>query len=196
MTGDNGSDWGKEYLAVSQVADMARDPDDFRVTRQSAVTVSGILVPVGKEDRGRLERLFTLYEGAFDYYHRGGRDPRGFSDGLTAAMTVLLKRAANRTKGDLPGFDYLSIEARDYTLFVAPHVEVPIINIHTRPERCMFLAVLHFPGTALGESLGRMRVMRPTDQGVYPVTIRTKWRALTNKVKQEEVRDAYRRLIS
>ncbi|KKM71693.1 hypothetical protein LCGC14_1427990, partial [marine sediment metagenome] len=45
-------------------------------------------------------------------------------------------------------------------------------------------------------SLGRMRVMRPTDQGVYPVTIRTKWRALTNKVKQEEVRDAYRRLIS
>lgn len=203
MIDGNGADWGDEYQAAFQVADLARDPDDFRVTRQSKTTVGGILMPVSIVDRKRLERLFAAYEAAFHYYHglpepirrlSCSTNPRGRGM-LTAAMEVLLKRAARRTTGPIPGFDYLSIEARDYTIFIAPHVEPPVISIHTRPERCKFLAVLRFPGTALGESLGRMRVMRPTDQGVYPVTIRTKWRALTNKVEQEEVRDAYQRLI-
>jgi hypothetical protein len=105
----------------------------------------------------------------------------------------MLKRAASRTTEN-PDFTYISVDPRDYTIFTAPHVELPIISIHTRPERCWFLGIITFEG-ALGLSLGRMRVMRPTDKGMYPVTIRTKWRALTNKVKQEEVRDAYQRLI-
>ncbi|KKK87686.1 hypothetical protein LCGC14_2750790, partial [marine sediment metagenome] len=29
------ADWAEEYLAASQVTDMAKDPDDYRVTRQS-----------------------------------------------------------------------------------------------------------------------------------------------------------------
>jgi hypothetical protein len=89
----------------------------------------------------------------------------------------------------------MSIEERDYTIFTMHGVEVPIISIHTRPERCKFLGVLRIPGLALGERLGRMRIMRMTDKGVYPITLRTKWRALTNESEKREVRDAYQRLI-
>ena len=192
-----GTNWAAEYLAAAQVTDMAKDPDDYRVTRQSKVTIRGLLVPVGQRATTLsydhpLDRLFNLCGVAFEYYRSAAVDPRRFRD-LTATMKAAVKRAAARSAAT-PDFNYISIDPRDYTIFSAPHVEVPVVCIHTRPERCWFLGVLRFEG-ALGLSLGRMRVMRSTDKGVYPVTIRTKWRALTNKVKQEEVRDAYRRLI-
>lgn len=194
MTSGNGADWTREFLAASQVADMAKDPDDFRVTRQSKVTIGGLLVPVGDKDMWRLKGLFSDCEAAYhlygDGYHKAATEYN-----LTATMLAMMKRSAHRAKGAAPDFDHISLDPRDYTVFTAPGVEVPVVSIHTRPERCWFLGILKFE-SALGLSLGRMRVMRPTDKGMYPVTIRTKWRALTNKVKQEEVRDAYQRLIA
>ncbi len=190
---DTKSAWADEYLAASQVTDMAKDPDDYRRTVQSAVTMGGLLVPVNYIDRVRLEELFIAYKNIFAYYHDGNCAGVGLLGQLTATMKALIERAANRAD-ETPDFNYISLDPRDYTIFNAPHVDVPIVCIHTRPERCWFLGILKFEG-ALGLSLGRMRVMRPNDKGMYPVTIRTKWRALTNKVKQEEVRDAYRRLI-
>ena len=184
--------WADEYLAAARVTDLARDPDDFRVTRQSKATIGGLLVPVNKEAGRKLQSLFTAFELAFGLYQRGvfdSRNPR-----LTATMEATLRRSASHTKDARPWFDYISLDPRDYTIFTAPDIPVPVVSIHTRPERCWFLGVLRFEG-ALGLSLGRLRVSRPTEQGVYPVTIRTKWRALTNKRKQEEVRDAYQRLI-
>ena len=190
--------WAEEYLAASLVIDMAKDPDDFRVTRQSEVSVAGLLVPVAKADVRRLESLFMAYETAFQLCREGYL----ISDtNLTATMCVLLRRAAERTKAPLDsppmlGGKYITLDPRDYTTFSCPGIgDLTVISIHTRPERCWFLGILRFEG-ALGLSLGRMRVMRPNDKGMYPVTIRTKWRALTNKVKQEEVRDAYQRLIN
>jgi len=196
MIDGNGPDWASEYQAAFPVIDLARDPDDFRVTRQSKVTIGGLLVPVTPWDRSRLDKLYELYAGAFDYYRRGGHDPRGFG-GLTATMQAMIERSAIRARFRdevLLASEWISIDPRDYTVFEAPQVETPVVCIHTRPERCWFLGILKFE-SALGLSLGRMRVMRPTDKGMYPVKIRTNWRALTNKVKQEEVRDAYQRLI-
>ena len=185
--------WAEEYLAASQVTDMAKDPDDYRVTRQSEVSIGGLLVPVSLtgEDRATLGVLFRDYHRAYQMHCQGLHDtnPR-----LTATMRAMMERAVARNDGPIPGFDYISIDPRDYTIFSSLHVDVPVVCIHTRPERCWFLGILKFE-SALGLSLGRMRVMRPNDKGMYPVTIRTKWRALTNKVKQEEVRDAYRRLL-
>ena len=184
--------WADEYLAATQVFDFAQDPDDYRVTRQSAVSIAGLLVPVAKVDGLRLGNLFVSYEEAFQL-NREARDTSGFHN-LTATMQVMLRRGAARAK-EIPDFNYISIDPRDYSTFSCPDIgDLTVISIHTRPERCWFLGILRFE-SALGLSLGRMRVMRPNDKGMYPVTIRTKWRALTNKVKQEEVRDAYRRLI-
>ena len=197
MTNGNGADWADEYQAASLVTDLARDPDDFRVTRQSKVTIGGLLVPVSKRDGSELATLFVAYERTFNHCQRGVYgdvlEHYGHLSRLTSTMQAMVERSAARAK-EAPDFNYISIDPRDYTIFTAPHVEVPVVSIHTRPERCWFLGVLKFEG-ALGLSLGRMRVMRPTDKGMYPVTIRTKWRALTNKVKQEEVRGAYQRLI-
>jgi hypothetical protein len=194
------TDWAKEYLAAAKVYDFSQDPDDFRVTRQSKVTIGGLLVPVSEDDRQRLDRLNLHYRVLFRYFRAraqftSSRGVPALASGLslTATMQAMLQRSASRAEEE-PDFSYISIDPRDYTIFTSPHVPVPVVCIHTRPERCWFLGVLRFEG-ALGLSLGRMRVMRPNENGMYPVTIRTKWRALTNKVKQEEVRDAYRRLI-
>jgi hypothetical protein len=190
------NDWGPEYLSAAKVYDFAQDPDDYKVSRQSKVTVGGVLLPVTEEDRELLGEVFCDQEAAISHYQgRVTFKKTGHPfTGLTATMQAMLKRAAHRTK-ETPDFKHISIDPRDYTIFTTPHVPIPVVSIHTRPERCWFLGILKFEG-ALGLSLGRMRVMRPTDKGVYPVTIRTKWRALTNKTKQEEVRDAYRRLIN
>ena len=188
--------WAKEYLAAAEVYDFSQDPDDYKVTRQSKATIAGLLIPVSPLDYGKLSDLFTLYTSAFQHYHNGGAQadtPPDLSR-LTGVMRSLIEKSTNRYEEEILDFKYISIDPRDYTIFTAPHVDVPVVCIHTRPERCWFLGILKFAG-ALGLSLGRMRVMRPDDNGMYPVTIRTKWRALTNKVKQEEVRDAYRRLI-
>ncbi len=194
-----GSDWASEYQAAFPVIDFAKNPDDFRVTRQSKVTIGGLLVPVSEEDREWLDKLFYEYELIFGLHcralHQEARDASGYM--LTATMHRMMERAAARTDDPNadPTFDYISIDPRDYTTFSAPDIgDLTVISIHTRPERCWFLGILKFE-SALGLSLGRMRVSRPTDKGMYPVTIRTNWRALTNKVKQEEVRSAYQRLI-
>ena len=185
--------WADEYLAASQVTDMAKDPDDYRRSVQSAATIGGLLVPVGEANDERLTDLFTDYEYVYQLYLNGYRKAQAVYN-LTATMQAMMQRAASRTKAKPPDFSYISIDPRDYSVFHTPHVEVPVICIHTRPEKCWFLGIMRFEG-ALGLSLGRMRVMRPNENGMYPVTIRTKWRALTNKGKQEEVRDAYQRLI-
>ena len=186
------SGWAKEYLATSEVYDFSQDPDDYRVTRQSKVTIGGLLIPVSPLDYGKLSDLFTLYRDAFTYYRNGGTTP--YSNRITGTMRALIEKASNRAEETVTDFKYISIDPRDYTIFTAPNVDMPVVCIHTRPERCWFLGVMRFEG-ALGLSLGRLRVMKPTDKGVYPITLRTKWRALTNKVKQEEVRDAYQRLV-
>ena len=197
FSGSDGSDWAEEYLAADQTSDLARDPNDFRVTRQSEVTVNGLLVPVSETDRQRFNNLWLRYLIAFDCFRKGRPVPTHCTERLTATMVVMLRRAAFRAGKEprsITQFDYISIDPRDYTIFTAPGVPLPVVSIHTRPERCWFLGYVRFEG-ALGLSLGRMRVSRPTEAGLYPVTIRTKWRALTNKKKQEEVRDAYQRLI-
>lgn len=189
--------WAEEFQAAFQVADLAKDPDDFKVTRQSKVTINGLLIPVGEDDRQRLNNLWLRYLITFDCIRKGRPVPTHCSERLTATMLKMLERSAVRAGKDprnITQFDYITLDPRDYTIFTAPHVDVPIVCIHTRPERCWFLGIVRFEG-ALGLSLGRMKINRPTDKGVYPVTIRTNWRALTNKQKQEEVRDAYRRLI-
>ena len=185
--------WADEFQAASQVADLAKDPDDFRATRQSKVTVNGLLVPVSETDRQRLNNLWLRFAVAFTNYFIGQPPPPYCYNRMTATMLKMLERSATRAK-DIPVFNHITLDPRDYTIFTAPHVDVPVISIHTRPVRCWFLGIMRFEG-ALGLSLGRMRISRPTDKGVYPVTIRTNWRALTNKVKQEEVRDAYQRII-
>ena len=183
--------WAEEYLAASQVYDFARDPDDYRRSVQSEVSFAGLLVPVNALDSNRLENLFVAYAESFAYWRAGGNTIE-FSR-LSATMQAQMRRAASHAKGDID-FNYISIDPRDYSTFSCPDIgDLTVISIHTRPERCWFLGILRFE-SALGLSLGRMRVMRPNDNGMYPVTMRTKWRALTNKVKQEEVRDAYRRL--
>jgi hypothetical protein len=185
--------WAEEYLAAAQVFDFSRDPDDYRRSVQSEVSIAGLLVPVNSEDMNLLDSLFVEYEGAFTFY-RKHRDGRWLSPNLTGTMQAQMRRAATHAKED-SDFKYISLDPRDYSTFSCPDIgDLTVISIHTRPERCWFLGILRFEG-ALGLSLGRMRVMRPNENGMYPVTIRTKWRALTNKQKQEEVRDAYQRLI-
>jgi hypothetical protein len=93
-------DWAREYEATAQVTDLARDPEDYRVSRQSKVAVSGVMIPVTQTDKDRLEYLFYMYASAFTYYVKG-RDPpwlRAFGGGLTAAMVALIKRSAKRAK--------------------------------------------------------------------------------------------------
>ena len=194
MTRTCNPDWTDEYQAAFPVIDFAKNPDDFRVTRQSKVTIGGLLVPVGEKDMWRLKGLFSDYEAVFHLCHdECYKAATEYS--LTATMQALLQRGAKRLKGEPPDFSYISLDPRDYTTYSAPDIgDLTVISIHTRPERCWFLGILKFE-SALGLSLGRMRVMRPTDEGMYPVTIRTNWRALTNNKKQEEVRDAYRRLV-
>ncbi len=190
------TNWSKEYLATSEVYDFSQDPDDYRVTRQSKVTIGGLLIPVSPLDYGKLSDLFTLYAMAFQHYRNGGSQSDTPQDlgRLSGTMRALIEKSTNRFEEEIPEFKYVSIDPRDYTIFTAPNVDVPVVCIHTRPERCWFLGVMRFEG-ALGLSLGRMRVMKPTEAGTFEVKLRTKWRALTNKVKQEEVRDAYQRLI-
>ena len=188
--------WADEYLAACQVTDMAKDPDDYRRTVQSAVTVGGVLIPGDEGDRLILEEMFRDYEATFHLY-RWGLDGHVKSvPNLTAMMKKMIKRSAKAAKDPPLEFAYISLDPRDYTMFVAPRVESSIIEIHTRPDRCLFLAVLCYDGLAMGETFGRMRVKRPTEQGVYPIEIRTRWRALTNKIKQEKMRHAYQRLIN
>ena len=112
--------WADEYLAASQVTDMAKDPDDYRVTRQSKVTIGGLLEPVNREDMNQLDSLFVEYRGAFLFHCRTG-EGRWLSPILTTTMKATIKRAAYRAK-EFPTFDYISVDPRDYTIFNAPHV--------------------------------------------------------------------------
>ena len=181
--------WAAEYLALAQIYDFAHDPDDPLVTRQSKVSLHGLLFPLKEKYELQLQTLFTAYESL---YHGGPRH-----EILTGRMQQMILHAAERSKDkDVGAFTYISLDPQDYTIFSCHLLnDIPVIKIHTRPEACWFLGVMRFTGTALGLNMGRMRVMRPTDKGVYPITLRTKYRALTNKVKEKEAVDVYRRLI-
>ena len=183
-------DWAAEYLAASMTMDMTRDPDDPLATRQSKVSINGLLFPLTEEYNQQLQCLFMAYE---DLYH--GEDDRKI---LTGRMRQMIIHSANRsTDKDVGAFTYISLDPQDYTIFSCHLLkDVPVFKIHTRPDPCWFLGALRFEGGGLGLNMGRMRVTRNrTPAGGYPTTIRTKYRALTNKVKQEEAVDAYRRLI-
>ena len=65
------TDWAKEYLAAAEVYDFSQDPDDYKVTRQSKVTIGGLLIPVSADDSGLMDRAFTAYGFAYHMY-RGG----------------------------------------------------------------------------------------------------------------------------
>ncbi|KKM66954.1 hypothetical protein LCGC14_1475990 [marine sediment metagenome] len=209
-------DWAAEYLAASMTMDMTRDPDDPLVTRQSKVSINGLLFPLAEEDENQLIRLFRVYEGLFQVARliasderrhvlpNGdlglGGDPVPIPNSLilTGRMRQMILRAEKRSRGkDVEAFTYISIDPQDYTIFSCHKLkDIPVIKIHTRPDPCWFLGALRFEGGGLGLNMGRMRVTRNrTPAGGYLTTIRTKYRALTNKVKQEEARDAYQRLI-
>jgi hypothetical protein len=196
---DNMPEWARRYLAARQTTDLARDPTDPKLTRQSAATIQGVLVPVsGIRDNLPLASLFRLYERGLAVAHTlKTKHPLGNGSfkNLTSTMIAMIERSAARNINPVPELKYLSLDPRDYTVYDVNHVDVPVISIHTRPERCWFLAVLDVDDDIIGLKLGRMRVGRVSDQGVYPITIRTHYRALTDRKKQEEVRDAYSRLI-
>ncbi len=181
--------FASEILAAGQTMDLARDPDEPLVTRQSKVSIGGLLFPLTEEDTFQLQYLFAAYE---HLYHGGGAYTI-----LTGRMRRMILHAVERSKDrDVGAFTYISLDPQDYTIFSCHLLnDIPVIKIHTRPEACWFLGVMRFTGTALGLNMGRMRVMRPTDKGVYPITLRTKYRALTNKGKEKEAVDVYRRLI-
>ena len=199
-------DWAAEYLAASLTMDMTRDPDDPLVTRQSKVSINGLLFPLAEEDENQLIRLFRVYEGLFqaarlnDNLGLGGEPvPTPSSLILTGRMRQMILRAEKRSRGkDVEAFNYISLDPQDYTIFSCHKLkDIPVIKIHTRPDPCWFLGALRFEGGGLGLNMGRMRVTRNrTPAGGYLTTIRTKYRALTNKVKQEEAVDAYRRLTN
>ncbi len=179
-----------EILAAGMTTNLARDPDDPLVTRQSKVAIGGLLFPLKEEYDHQLQHLFIAYE---DLYH--GEDDRKI---LTGRMRQMILHSVDRAKDkDVGAFTYISLDPQDYTIFSCHLLkDVPVIKIHTRPEACWFIGVMRFDGSGIGLNMGRMRVERnKTPEGAYHVTIRTKYRALTSKILQEEVRDAYRRLI-
>ncbi|KKL16598.1 hypothetical protein LCGC14_2493930 [marine sediment metagenome] len=104
--------WADEYLAASLVTDMAKDPDDFRVTRQSKVDFSGLLVPISSGDTEHLEALFLQNQAAFQCA-RDGESLRDKFPLLTATMRTRLERASVRSKGSVPSFDYISLDPQD-----------------------------------------------------------------------------------
>lgn len=190
------SDWADRYLAAKQVIDMRADPAESKLTVQTEEAGSGVLVPVGRYDMLKLKGLYLSYWAAFLYLRKGGSHQQGFPK-LTSTMWATL----NQAKHTPAKFKYITIAPRDYTIYTAPHVEVPIISIHTKPERSWFLVVKRgdllngVPIAAWGAQLGRMRVYPATDQGVFPFNIRTNWRALIDTKKLKEVQGAYWRLV-
>ena len=166
-------DYLEELLSVGKVINLASNPDDYRRTVQSKTAVSGILVPLVN---GRaLDETFDVAEV---YLHQ----PRGWPTMklLSGKMRQILDRARVRKPSEVK---YLAFEPAEYTVYHAQDPPVRVFALHTRPEPCVFLPILDYNLT-FGENLGRMRVYRGEDQGgrlVYPVTIRTKWRALTNQ---------------
>ncbi len=167
-------DYLDELLAVHNVIDLAANPNDYRRTVQSQVTIFGLLIPL--VNGASLDKLFGVAEGYL-------QDPNHFNRNLmSAAMRIILDRV--RSRGSTPStLDYLNISPQDYAIHNADDPPARVVAIHTRPEKSWFLALLKYQ-LALGESLGRMRVFRGIEQvgGVaYPVTIRTKWRALTDQ---------------
>lgn len=192
--------WADRWLAANQVTDMRSDPAESKLTVQTEEAGSGVLVPVSKIDNQELRNLLLIQREAFWRLQEGNPLNNALFDKLTSTMRALLSQATNRNKEGRP-FRYIPIAPRDYTIYNAPHVEVPVICIHTKPERSWFLMMVElttmagqFNG-AFGAQLGRIRVYPATDQGVFPFNIRTNWRALTNKKKLKEVKDAYQRLI-
>ena len=180
-----------EILAAGSTMDLARDPDDPRRTRVSKVTINGVLHPFGEDDIERLESLFT----AFNSYYQ---DPSICPPILSGRMRQTIENTVERTaeKGyTVQEYTYLSIDPGDYTIFEYYRLTLPVIKIHTRPEAAWFLGQMGFDSAALGINMGRLRVMKRTETGVYPVLLRTKYRSLTDKAKQQEAVDAYRRLI-
>ncbi len=180
-----------EILAAGSTMDLSRDPDDPRRTRVSKVTINGVLHPFGEGDIDRLESLFMAFNS---YYH----DPSARPPILSGRMRQTIENTVERTaeKGyTVQEYTYLSIDPGDYTIFEYHRLTLPVIKIHTRPEAAWFLGQMGFDSAALGMNMGRLRVMKRTEAGVYPVLLRTKYRSLTDKVKQQEAVDAYRRLI-
>ena len=186
---DSKDSWAAEYLALAQIYDFAHDPDDPLVTRQSKVSLYGLLFPLKEKYELQLQTLFTAHESL---YHGG--PPHEI---LTGRMQQMILHAAERSKDkDVGAFTYISLDPQDYTIFSYHKVNVPVVKIHTRPEACWFMGMMRFEGSALGLSMGRMRVERNrTPAGAHLISLRSKYRALTNPAIQQEAVDAYRRLI-
>ncbi len=186
---DSNDSWAAEYLALSKVYDFAHDPDDPLVTRQSKVRLHGLLFPLNEKYEIQLQNLFAAHDSL---YHGGPRH-----EILTGRMQQMILHAAERSKDkDVGEFTYISLDPQDYTIFSCHMVNVPVVKIHTRPEACWFIGMMRFEGTALGLSMGRMRVERNrTPAGAHLISLRSKYRALTNPVIQQEAVDVYRRLI-
>lgn len=181
-------DYLDELLAVSRVTDLSASPDAYRRTVQSQVTISGVLIPL--INATNLDKMFGVAE---DYLC----DPNHFNrDLLSATMRTILDRA--RAHNPPPTtLEYLNISPQDYTIHNAADPPVRVMTIHTRPEQSWFLALMDYQ-LVLGESLGRMRVFRAVEQGghcVYPIVIRTKWRALTNQRVIKRLRDVWQDVV-
>ena len=183
-------DYLDELLNAGRVLDLTADPDAYRRTVQTKATISGALVPLLN---GPL--LDGTFDAAEEYLHR----PRGWPTMrlLSGKMQQILDRARRHK---VPGeVKYLAFEPAEYTIYHAEDPQTRVFSLHTRPEPSWFLPVLDYT-LAFGEGLGRMRVERavPVEGGavVYPVTIRTKWRALTNQRVIKELKDRWTTLRS
>ncbi|KKL77038.1 hypothetical protein LCGC14_2038890 [marine sediment metagenome] len=167
-------DYLDELLAVSQVLDLGANPADYRRTVQTKAGITGVLVPLVNGEA--LEETFAAAE---TYLHQ----PKGWPTMrlLSGKMRQILDRARARKPTEMK---YLSFEPAEYTVYHAQDPAVRVFSLHTRPEPSWFLPVLDY-ALAFGETLGRMKVecSVPVEGGgvVYPVTIRTKWRALTDQ---------------
>jgi len=178
-------DYLDELLNAGRVLDLAVNPDASRRTVQSKVSVSGVLVPLYPDSRISLDVTFSAAGGYL-------RNPTINHHALTGAMRAILDRVL--AHGPPPNtLKYLNFSPQDYTVHNSEDPPARIFNLHTRPCKSWFLALVDYQ-LVLGESLGRMRVFRPVEHGphiAYPVVIRTKWRALTNQKVIKRLKEEY-----
>ena len=169
------ADYLDELLNASRVLDLAVNPDASRRTVQSRTTISGVLVPLDTVSCISLDATFSAAGGYL-------RNPTTNQRALTGVMRSILDRVLEH--GPPPdNLKYLNFSPQDYTVHNSEDPPARVFNLHTRPYKSWFLALVDYQ-LVLGESLGRMRVFRPVEHGthtVYPMVIRTTWRALTNQ---------------
>lgn len=199
-----------EYEASER---WVRDPLDrgrAEVVRDSAA--AGALFPLSAEDRDRLLVYAEAYWKDVMYGHQlllrlglqGSGNPskeaRAALDitGLTAKHVERVLRTAHHkitpAKRVLP--EYLSFDPRDYEIKVVEGAErLVAVGLKILPETAWFAGAFSGGGLGLGEKLGRMIVVFPDLAATYfPVSLRSTWRRLRDRVRERQILDVDRGL--